>query len=97
MSRKNSKVYNVLCVYTYVTGDNLVNMTLSIPKELKDQMDQFPEINWSEVARIAIREKITDLNLLKEFTSKSELTEEDALELGRKVNKALSRRYRRNA
>jgi len=75
----------------------LVNMTLSIPKELKDQMDQFPEINWSEVARIAIREKITDLNLLKEFTSKSELTEEDALELGRKVNKALSKRYRRNA
>ena len=75
----------------------MVNMTLSIPKELKEQMDQFPEINWSEVARIAIREKITDLNLLKEFTSKSELTEEDALELGRKVNKALSKRYRRNA
>ena len=75
----------------------MVNMTLSIPKELKDQMDQFPEINWSEVARIAIREKITDLNLLKEFTSKSELTEEDALELGRKVNKALRKRYRRNA
>jgi len=75
----------------------LVNMTLSIPKELKDQMDQFPEINWSEVARIAIRDKIADLNLLKEFTSKSELTEENALELGRKVSKALSKRYRRNA
>ena len=87
----------MLCAYTYHTGDILVNMTLSIPKELKDQMDQFPEINWSEVARLAIREKIADLNLLKEFTSKSELTEEDALELGRKVNKALSRRYRRNA
>jgi hypothetical protein len=72
-------------------------MTLSIPKELKDQMDQFPEINWSEVARLAIRQKIADLNILKEFTSKSELTEEDALELGRKVNKALSQRYRRNA
>ena len=75
----------------------MVNMTLSIPKELKDQMDQFPEINWSEVARIAIRDKIADLNLLKEFTSKSELTEENALELGRKVSKALSKRYRRNA
>ncbi len=72
-------------------------MTLAIPKELKDQMDQFPEINWSEVARIAIRDKIADLNILKEFTSKSELTDDDALELGRKVNKALSRRYRRNA
>ncbi len=72
-------------------------MTLSIPNELKDQMDQFPEINWSEVARSAIKEKVVDLTLLKEFTSKSELTEEDALELGRKVNKALAKRYRRNA
>ena len=72
-------------------------MTLAVPKELKNQMDQFPEINWSEVARKAFREKVEDLKFLKEFTSKSELTEEDALELGRKVNKALSKRYRRNA
>jgi len=75
----------------------LVNMTLSVPKELKTLMDQFPEINWSEVARKAFREKVEDLKFLKEFTSKSELTEEDALELGRKVNRALSKRYRRNA
>jgi hypothetical protein len=72
-------------------------MTLAVPKELKNLMDQFPEINWSEVARKAFREKVEDLKFLKEFTSKSELTEEDALELGRKVNKALSKRYRRNA
>jgi len=72
-------------------------MTLAVPKELKTQMDQFPEINWSEVARKAFREKVEDLKFLKEFTSKSELTEKDALELGRKVNKALSKRYRRNA
>ncbi len=72
-------------------------MTLAVPKELKNLMDQFPEINWSEVARKAFREKVEDLKFLKEFTSKSELTEEDALELGRKVNKSLSKRYRRNA
>jgi hypothetical protein len=72
-------------------------MTLAVPKELKNLMDQFPEINWSEVARKAFREKVEDLKFLKEFTSKSELTEEDALELGRKVNKALGKRYRRNA
>jgi len=71
-------------------------MTLAVPKELKNQMDQFPEINWSEVARKAFREKVEDLKFLKEFTSKSELIEDDALELGRKVNKALSKRYRRN-
>ena len=75
----------------------MVNLTLSVPKELKNQMDQFPEINWSEVARKAFREKIDDLKLLEEFTSRSELNEKDALKLGRKVNKALAKRYKRNA
>lgn len=71
----------------------MVNMTLAIPKELKDQMDGFPEINWSEVARIAFRKKVEALRLLEEFTADSELTEEDAIELGRRVNRALRKRY----
>lgn len=71
----------------------MVNMTLAVPKELKEEMDDFPEINWSEVARIAIKRKIEALRILREFSSESELTEEEALELGRKVNKALRKRY----
>ena len=71
----------------------MVSMTLAIPIELKRQMDEFPEINWSETARIAFREKVEDLQFLQEFKSRSDLTEEDALELGRKVNKALQKRY----
>ena len=69
------------------------NMTLSIPKELKDMIDKHPEINWSEVARQSFREKLTDLEFLEEFKSRSELTEEEALELGKKVNKSLRKRY----
>ncbi|MDP6156303.1 MAG: hypothetical protein QGH39_07780 [Candidatus Thermoplasmatota archaeon] len=71
----------------------MVSMTLAIPIELKRQMDEFPEINWSETARIAFREKVEDLRFLTEFKSKSDMTEEDALELGRKINKALQKRY----
>jgi hypothetical protein len=59
-------------------------------------MDQYPEINWSQVARRAFRKKLADLNLLKrlnELSSKSELTDKDAIKLGRKVNKALWKRY----
>lgn len=74
----------------------MVNITLAVPKELKTHMDEFPEINWSEVARKAIKNKISDLLLLKDLTSKSELTEEDALELGRKVNEQIAKRYKRN-
>jgi len=69
------------------------NMTLSISKELKDMMDKHPEINWSEVARQSFREKLTDLEFLEEFKSRSELTEEEALELGKKVNESLRERY----
>ncbi len=69
------------------------NMTLSVPKELKDMMDKHPEINWSEVARQSFREKLTDLEFLEEFKSKSKLTEEEALELGKKVNESLRERY----
>lgn len=34
------------------------NITLSIPDELKKKMDQFKEMNWSEVARQAIQHKL---------------------------------------
>lgn len=73
----------------------MVNMTLAVPKELKEEMDDFPEINWSEVARIAFKRKIAALKVLREFSSESEMTEQDAVDLGRKVNKALSKKSRR--
>ena len=67
----------------------MVNITLSIPEELKKEMDKFPEINWSAVARETIKKRIFLLTKLREFTRDSELTEKDALELGRKINKAM--------
>ena len=70
----------------------MVNITLSIPSELKHKMDSFGEINWSAVAREAINEKISDLEFIKKFKSKSILTEEDALRLGRELNKNLAKR-----
>lgn len=74
-------------------------ITLSVSEELKREMDESPEMNWSEVARAAIREKVSHLKLLKSIVSKSKLTEEEALklsiELGRKVNKAMHERFKK--
>jgi len=64
-------------------------ITLSVPEELKRDMDESKEINWSEVARTAIRSKVSQLKILKTISSKSKLTEKDALELGRKINASL--------
>ena len=71
----------------------MVNLTLAVPKDMKADMDGFPEINWSEVARQAIAQKLRDLHFLRRMKSKSSLTEEDAIALGRKVNRALAKRY----
>jgi len=67
-------------------------ITLSVPEDLKKDMDESKEINWSEVARAAIRSKIYQLRILKSITFKSKLTEKDALDLGRKINKSLHER-----
>ena len=68
-------------------------LTLAIPKELKSKMDSLPELNWSEIARKAISKEVNEYNLFKSIVAKSKLTEKDALELGRKVNKSLHERY----
>lgn len=73
----------------------MVSVTLSVPEEIKHKMEKFPEMNWSEVARQAFMQKIKDLEFLKKFTSDSTLTEDDALKLGRELNKNLAKRYKK--
>lgn len=73
----------------------MVSITLAVPSELKQEMDKHPELNWSEVARQAIRDKVTLLNRMDQLLSESRLTEEEAILLGRKVGRSLSKRYRK--
>ena len=72
----------------------MTTMTLAVPSELKNKMETFPEMNWSEVARQAFMQRIKDLEFLKKFKSDSTLTEEEALRLGRELNKNLAKRYK---
>ncbi|MEK6932739.1 MAG: hypothetical protein AABW56_02995 [Nanoarchaeota archaeon] len=71
----------------------MVSITLAVPQELKKEMEDYPEMNWSEIARQAIKERLIILNKLNKMLSKSKFTEKDALELGRKVNKAVAKKY----
>jgi hypothetical protein len=57
-------------------------------------MENFPEINWSEVARDSIKKKIAQLNFLKGFRIDSEISLEDALNLGREISELLRNRYK---
>lgn len=72
----------------------MVSITLSVPGKLKKEMGLFPEMNWSEVARQAITKKILMLKKFREFTKDSEMDEESALELGKKVSRAAAKRHK---
>ena len=68
------------------------NMTLSIPKELKDKLAEFKEMNWSAVARAAFVKRMKQLEILnkleKDFAN-SKLTDKDCLKLGRELRRAI--------
>ena len=74
----------------------MVSITLSVPEEMKHEMDSFQDINWSAVARQAIKNRLIMLERFKEFTKDSTLTEEDALRLGKELNKNLAKRYNKD-
>jgi len=71
----------------------MTNMTLAIPEDLHEIMKKHSEIKWSEVARHAIWEKARKLELMDKLLANSKLTEEDALRMGREVNKGIVRRH----
>lgn len=72
----------------------MATLSISIPEDVKEVMDKFNGVDWSRVARLAISNKAKQLAFLKYFASESELTTQDALDLGRKVNKAVAEKYR---
>jgi len=71
-------------------------ITLSVPSDLKQEMDKSKFINWSEVAREAIRERVAQLAVLNAIAVKSKLTEKDALEIGRKIKKSMHERFKKD-
>jgi hypothetical protein len=74
----------------------MAELIVNIPEELKRKMESF-KIDWSALTRDLLKKKVDELSELKSIVSKSKLTEEDALELGRKVNKSLAKKFRESA
>lgn len=70
------------------------NITVSVPEELKQDLDKLPEVNWSEAVRKFLSEKVKREALLRKLDRMlegSKLTEEDAdrfaVQLGREIKK----------
>jgi len=77
----------------------MAELRLKIPYELEKEIKEMPEEDWSEFALRAIMLRVFELKLeksrklrhalFKALISESKLTEEDALELGRKTNEEM--------
>lgn len=80
----------------------MANVTVTVSDVFKEQMDERPEINWSQVAREAFEQKLTELEALEKFkdfevideiAEKSELTEEDVDEIAEKIDRAVAEEF----
>jgi hypothetical protein len=50
----------------------MVSITLSVPPEVKEKMNQFPEMNWSGFVRNSIENKVKELSLKDKMLEKLE-------------------------
>ncbi|MFH1510452.1 MAG: hypothetical protein ABIF10_02075 [Candidatus Woesearchaeota archaeon] len=76
----------------------MVSVTLSIPAELREQMDQHSEINWSGFIRKCIDEKLSELSWKERMSKMLERDrefEDWCLQMGDKVNAGVAKRLRR--
>ena len=74
----------------------MANVTVSVSDSLKREMEGLRMINWSEIAREAFSKTVEDLKLLKSITSKSKMSEADAISIGRRIRKGIGKRHEEN-
>ena len=65
----------------------MVNITLSIPEELRKVMGKHSDIKWSEVARRAIEKKILEIEMENSILKKSKISEESINEISKKIKR----------
>ncbi len=71
----------------------MLQLTIDIPADIKEIMDRYPHINWSDIAQSTLQEYARKLALADMLTEKSEFTEEDAMELDKRIKAGLAKRY----
>ena len=84
-----------MCNHVLMRGEHLPNMTLALPEDVFRIVKSHKEIRWSQIARQAIEDYARRLEYFDRLLENSELTEEDVMELDRKVKRAVRKRIER--
>ncbi len=71
----------------------MVNITLAIPEDLKQELQKHEEVNWSAVMRKALQEHLRKIRIAEAITSKSKLTQKDADDIARKIKREMAKEH----
>ena len=75
----------------------MASITFAVDEELKAQLSKFVWVVWSELVKQRLLREFKRREVLKkleEFSKESELTDEDALTLGRKIKEGMWKKYK---
>ena len=53
--------------------DHMAALTVSIPKELKKRMDEFPEVNWPETIKIRLKKRAKGLAKFEQMRKRGDM------------------------
>jgi hypothetical protein len=62
-------------------------ITVAVSDELKKRMEALDTVNWSAVARKSFEEQVRLAEILEQVAQKSDITEEDAIAMGRELKR----------
>ena len=71
----------------------MAEIVVKIPKELEEDFKKIDPLLLELAVQRLIKERLEEFVKVERILTKSKLTEKEALELGREVNKSLARRY----
>jgi len=72
----------------------MTNITLSIPDELKIELQKHDEINWSAIIRKALQEHLKRLNLMDSIAKKSKITKKDVDEISAFIDSSVAKKLK---
>ena len=73
------------------------NITLSVSEQLKKAMAERAELNWSEVARQAIEDKLDQLATMDKLLAKSRITEADIEKEAREIKRRVWKKHQKKS
>lgn len=71
----------------------MANITLTIPDNLRAELQKHTEVNWSAVMRNAMQEHLRKIHIANTIASKSKLTKKDVEEIDKLVKKGIAENY----